>query len=71
MDEAALETALAAVERARSWSPRVISRLEHHVRTGRDEDLFRVNPLQWASERGVDEYEAWTSSCMRPGSGCS
>jgi hypothetical protein len=58
MNEAALEAALAAVERARPWSPRVISRLEHHVRTRRDEDLFRVNPLQWASARGVDEYEA-------------
>jgi class 3 adenylate cyclase len=58
VNEAALETALAAIERVRTWSPRVISRLEHHVRAARDEDLFRVNPLQWASERGVDQYEA-------------
>lgn len=58
VDEAALETALAAIEGARTWSPRVISRLEHHVRTAPDEELFRINPLHWASERGVDEYEA-------------
>ncbi len=58
VNEAALETALAAIESARTWSPRVISRLEHHVRTVGDEELFRVNPLQWASERGVDQYEA-------------
>ncbi|MEO6207600.1 MAG: DUF5939 domain-containing protein, partial [Candidatus Limnocylindrales bacterium] len=58
VNEPALETALAAIERARAWSPRVISRLEHHVRTAGDEELFRINPLQWASERRVDEYEA-------------
>ncbi len=56
--EDALEQALATIEQVRSWSPRVISRLEHHIRTAPDEDLFRLNPLQWASERGVDEYEA-------------
>jgi hypothetical protein len=53
-----VEEALAKVERARSWSPRVVSRLEHHIRTAADEDLFRVNPLQWASHRSLDEYEA-------------
>jgi class 3 adenylate cyclase len=56
--EDALEAALAKVERGRAWSPRVISKLEHHVRTAGDDDLFRVNPLQWASGRGVDEHEA-------------
>src|SRR5690349_20546446 len=58
VNEAALETAIAAIERVRPWSPRVISRLDRHVRAARDEDLFRVNPLACASERGVDEYEA-------------
>jgi class 3 adenylate cyclase len=58
VNEEALERALAALESARSWSPRVVSRLEHHVRTAPDEQLFRLNPLTWASERGVDEYEA-------------
>jgi len=56
--EDALEQGLATIEQVRSWSPRVISRLEHHIRTAPDGDLFRLNPLQWASERGVDEYEA-------------
>ena len=66
VNEEALERALATIEGARSWSPRVVSRLEHQVRAARDEDLFRLNPLTWASERGVDEYEAWTCSCTAP-----
>lgn len=58
VNEEALERALATIEGARSWSPRVVSRLEHHVRAASDEELFRLNPLSWASERGLDEYEA-------------
>jgi len=53
-----LEEALAKVERARNWSPRVISKLENSIRAADDEDLFRVSPLQWASQKSVDEYEA-------------
>jgi class 3 adenylate cyclase len=58
VNDDALEDALARIESARTWSPRVVSRLEHLVRTAADEDLFRINPLRWASDRGVDEYEA-------------
>jgi class 3 adenylate cyclase len=58
INEDALEATLALVERVRNWSPRVISRLEHFLRAAPDEQLFRVNPLHWASDRGVDEYEA-------------
>jgi class 3 adenylate cyclase len=53
-----LEKALAKIEGEHSWSPRVISRLENFVRTADDEDLFRVNPLQWAQGKNVDEHEA-------------
>jgi class 3 adenylate cyclase len=53
-----LEESLAKIERVRTWSPRVISKLENSIRTANDEDLFRVSPLQWASQKGVDEYEA-------------
>ena len=53
-----LEETLAQVERVRTWSPRVISKLENSIRTAEDEDLFRLNPLQWASQKNVDEYEA-------------
>ena len=53
-----LEEALAKVEGARNWNPRVISKLENFIRTANDEDLFRVSPLQWASQKNLDEYEA-------------
>src|SRR5688572_8972666 len=53
-----LEATLAKVEQARSWSPRVISKLENHVRTALDEDLFRINPIQWSQEKNIDDHEA-------------
>jgi len=53
-----LEEALAKVEGVRNWSPRMISKLENSIRSANDEDLFRVNPLQWAQEKNVDGNEA-------------
>lgn len=58
IDEELLEQTLVKVEQARSWSPRVISKLENSVRAGSDENLFRLNPIQWAQEKNVDENEA-------------
>jgi len=58
VDERALDERLARLEAARSWSPRVVSRLEALVRTDDDAQLFRVNPLEFAKERGLDESEA-------------
>lgn len=52
-----LEEALAKVEQIRNWSPRVISKLENSIRNADDEDLFRINPLQWAQEKNVDANE--------------
>jgi hypothetical protein len=40
-----LEESLAKVERARNWTPRVISKLENFIRTSNEDDLFRVSPL--------------------------
>ena len=53
-----LEETLVKVEQVRNWSPRVISKLENFIHTANDEDLFRVSPLQWASEKNVNEHEA-------------
>jgi hypothetical protein len=58
VNDSALEEALAKVEGVRNWSPRVISKMENSIRTANDEDLFRVNPLQWAQEKNVDSHEA-------------
>jgi class 3 adenylate cyclase len=58
VNEGTLEEGLLRVERARNWTPRVISKLENFIRTANEEDLFRVSPLQWALQKSVDEYEA-------------
>jgi class 3 adenylate cyclase len=46
------------VERARAWSPRLISRLEGLLRSGDETALHRVNPLAFARDRNVAESEA-------------
>lgn len=53
-----LEDTLVKVEGVRNWSPRVISKLENFIHTANDKDLFRISPLQWASEKNVNEHEA-------------
>ena len=58
LDEAVLEDHLSALESARSWSPRVVSRLESRIRGGDDRDLFRVNAKAYAVETAMSEPEA-------------
>jgi class 3 adenylate cyclase len=58
IDENVLEQRLAELEKAHPWSPRVISKLETFIRTADDYDLFRVNPIQYGSTRGLTEAEA-------------
>jgi class 3 adenylate cyclase len=58
VDERALDERLARLEAARSWSPRVVSRLEALLREGDDAALFRVNPFTLAKQRDLDPGEA-------------
>jgi class 3 adenylate cyclase len=58
LNEAVLDQRLTALEAARNWSPRVVSRLETLIRTGPDEALLRINPVRFAAERGLAEREA-------------
>ena len=58
VDERALDERLARLEAARSWSPRIVSRLEALIRTDDDAALFRVNPFTFASERDLDQDES-------------
>jgi hypothetical protein len=58
LDEALLERRMTKVERARAWSPRVISKLEGLLPSDDEAGLHRVNPLAFARERGVIESEA-------------
>ena len=58
VDEAELEQRLGLVEMARSWSPRVIAKLENVIRTCQDDDLYRFNPVRYAMQTGMAESEA-------------
>jgi class 3 adenylate cyclase len=58
LNEHVLEEKMGDLEQIRSWSPRVISKLETLIRTGDDYSLFRINPIQYASERGMSDMEA-------------
>ncbi|MGC1559240.1 MAG: DUF5939 domain-containing protein, partial [Bradyrhizobium sp.] len=57
IDEKKLEERLVALEAAKSWSPRVVSRLEMLLRSGPDEALYRINPIQFAIEKSIAEAE--------------
>jgi len=56
--DAHLESKMTEIERARSWSPRVVSKFEALIRDGDDRSLYRVNPLAFARDRAVAEAEA-------------
>jgi class 3 adenylate cyclase len=58
IDEKLLEERLAALEAARPWSPRVVSRLETLLRSGDETAVFRINPIRFAAEKGMSEAEA-------------
>jgi class 3 adenylate cyclase len=58
VDDDVLEHRLAALEAARSWSPRVVSGLEARIRGGDDTALFRINPIAYAASTGLSEGEA-------------
>jgi class 3 adenylate cyclase len=58
MNEEELEQRLGLVEMARSWSPRVISKLENAIRSHQDDDLYRFNPVRHAIQTGMAESEA-------------
>src|ERR1700743_3292902 len=57
INEPLLDERLAALEQARAWSPRLISRLENHIRTADDLALFRSNAFSFARERHLSENE--------------
>jgi class 3 adenylate cyclase len=53
IDEKLFEERLTALESARPWSPRLISKLENHIRSASDAELLRINPLRFASDKGL------------------
>jgi hypothetical protein len=57
IDEKLLEERLTALESARSWSPRLVSKLETHIRSAGDADLLRINPLRFAADKSLAKAE--------------
>src|SRR5688572_33505092 len=57
IDEKLLEERLTALESARSWSPRLISKLESHIRLANDAELLRINPIKFATDKSLNEEE--------------
>jgi class 3 adenylate cyclase len=55
--EQILDERLAALEAARAWNPRVMSKLESHIRVADDVALFRINPIRFATEKNIAEAE--------------
>lgn len=53
VNEQLLDERLAKLEQARSWSPRLVSKLESHIRSAEDQGLFRINPLNLAREKNL------------------
>jgi class 3 adenylate cyclase len=58
VNESVLDERLGTLEAARLWSPRVVAKLEGHIRSAEDEALFRINPLTFAKEKSLSEDEA-------------
>ena len=58
IDEKKLEERLTALEAAKSWSPRVVSRIEMLLRSADDTALFRINPIRFAADKAITETEA-------------
>ena len=55
--EQLLDERLAELETARTWSPRLVSKLESHIRSADEEALFRINPFTFAREKNLKETE--------------
>ena len=55
--EKLLEERLTSLESARSWTPRLVSKLESYIRSASDAELLRVNALSFAADKGVAEAE--------------
>jgi class 3 adenylate cyclase len=58
VDEKLLEARLTALESARGWSPRLVSKLESHIRSAGEAELLRINPMKFAADKGLAEAEA-------------
>ena len=57
IDEKLLDDILTDLEKARSWTPRTIAKLESLIHSEDEFALFRINPIRFANEKNVSEAE--------------
>ncbi|WP_201837396.1 adenylate/guanylate cyclase domain-containing protein [Microvirga zambiensis] len=57
VNESLLRRRLTELEDVGSWAPSALPGLERFIRTADDYDLFRVNPIQYASANGLSEAD--------------
>src|SRR5712672_1317864 len=57
VNESLLRQRLTELGSIASWAPHMLSGLERLIRTAGDYDLFRVNPMQYATANGLSEAE--------------
>ena len=57
VNEQLLDERLAELEKARAWSPRLVSKLESHIRSADEEALLRINPFTFAREKNLNDTE--------------
>lgn len=65
LNEKALDEGLAALETARPWSARVISKLESHLRSDDDKPLFRIIRSRSPPTKTFQKERRSTSSSTR------
>jgi Family of unknown function (DUF5939) len=53
--QSTLESRLNIVREGQSFPPVLVERLAKWVETAPEEKLYRINPLKWAKQYGVDE----------------
>ena len=51
IDEKLLEEILTDLEKARSWTPRTIAKLESLIHAEDEFALFRIDPIRFADEK--------------------
>jgi hypothetical protein len=57
VNDSLLRQRLTELDSIASWAPHILSGLERFIRTAGDYDLFRVNPIQYATATGLSEAE--------------
>ena len=57
VNDSLLRQRLTELDSRASWAPHILSGLERFIRTAGDYDLYRVNPIQYATATGLSEAE--------------